>query len=85
MRSQAQDIKGKVKLCELVNHIAGQEGDKGGGKADMAFAGGIKPAELPAALASSVLVDRQTLTGDAPTSVMQLLYGRHVDVARRSQ
>ena len=68
-----------------MNRIAGQAGHKGGGKAGMAFAGGTEPAELPAALASAVLVDRQTLTGDAPTSVMQLLYGRHVDVARRSQ
>jgi alanyl-tRNA synthetase len=87
MLSQAQDIKDLVKVGELVNYIAGQAGDKSGGKADMAMAmaGGTMPAELPAALASAGLVDRQTLTGDAATAVMQLLYGRHVDVARRSQ
>ncbi|MEN9373627.1 MAG: hypothetical protein RIR79_1179, partial [Pseudomonadota bacterium] len=46
------DTIGKVKAGELVNFIAGQVGGKGGGKADMAMAGGTEPAKLPAALAS---------------------------------
>ena len=41
-----------VKAGELVNYIAAQVGGKGGGKADMAMAGGTEPAKLPAALAS---------------------------------
>jgi hypothetical protein len=38
------DTTGKVKAGELVNFIAGQVGGKGGGKADMAMAGGTEPA-----------------------------------------
>jgi alanyl-tRNA synthetase len=46
------DTMGKVKAGELVNFVAGQVGGKGGGKADMAMAGGTEPAKLGAALAS---------------------------------
>ncbi|APW43276.1 alanine--tRNA ligase [Rhodoferax saidenbachensis] len=46
------DTTGKVKAGELVNFLAAQVGGKGGGKADMAMAGGTEPAKLPAALAS---------------------------------
>ena len=46
------DAMGKVKAGELVNFVAQQVGGKGGGKADMAMAGGTNPAGLPAALAS---------------------------------
>ena len=46
------DTTGKVKAGELVNYLAAQVGGKGGGKADMAMAGGTEPAKLPAALAS---------------------------------
>jgi alanyl-tRNA synthetase len=46
------DLVGKVRAGELVNFVAGQVGGKGGGKADMAMAGGTDPAGLPAALAS---------------------------------
>jgi alanyl-tRNA synthetase len=35
-----------------VNHVAKQVGGKGGGKPDMAMAGGTEPAHLPGALAS---------------------------------
>ena len=42
----------KVKAGELVNFIAGQVGGKGGGKPDMAMAGGTNAAQLPQALAS---------------------------------
>jgi alanyl-tRNA synthetase len=47
-----QDLTGKVKAGELVNHVAQQVGGKGGGRADMAQAGGTNPAALPAALNS---------------------------------
>ncbi len=46
------DAMGKVKAGELVNFVAGQVGGKGGGKPDMAMAGGTEPANLPGALAS---------------------------------
>jgi alanyl-tRNA synthetase len=46
------DSVAKVKAGELVNFVAGQVGGKGGGKADMAMAGGTEAAQLPAALAS---------------------------------
>jgi len=41
-----------VHAGELVNHIALQVGGKGGGRPDMARAGGSDVAALPAALAS---------------------------------
>ncbi len=44
------DLTGKVKAGELVNHVAQQVGGKGGGRADMAQAGGTEPAKLGAAL-----------------------------------
>ncbi|MFO1333545.1 MAG: alanine--tRNA ligase [Piscinibacter sp.] len=46
------DAVGKVKAGELVNFVAQQVGGKGGGKPDMAMAGGTEPARLGAALAS---------------------------------
>ena len=46
------DTLGKVKAGELVNFVAQQVGGKGGGKPDMAMAGGTQPAGLDAALAS---------------------------------
>ena len=46
------DTTGKVKAGELANFVAAQVGGKGGGKADMAMAGGTEPAKLAAALAS---------------------------------
>ncbi|MDO9143231.1 alanine--tRNA ligase [Rhodoferax sp.] len=46
------DTTAKVKAGELVNFVAGQVGGKGGGKPDMAMAGGTDPAKLAAALAS---------------------------------
>ena len=47
-----KDAVGKVKAGELVNFVAQQVGGKGGGKPDMAMAGGTNAAALPAALAS---------------------------------
>ncbi|MEI7445647.1 MAG: alanine--tRNA ligase [Burkholderiales bacterium] len=46
------DAVGKVKAGELVNFVAQQVGGKGGGKPDMAMAGGTDAAALPKALAS---------------------------------
>jgi len=46
------DTTGKVKAGDLASFVAAQVGGKGGGKADMAMAGGTEPAKLPAALAS---------------------------------
>jgi len=47
-----KDLTGKVKAGELVNHMAGQVGGKGGGRPDMAQAGGSEPQNLAAALDS---------------------------------
>jgi alanyl-tRNA synthetase len=46
------DQMSKVKAGELVNFVAQQVGGKGGGKPDLAMAGGTDAAALPAALAS---------------------------------
>ncbi len=46
------DTVGRIKAGELVNFVAQQVGGKGGGKPDMAMAGGTNPAGLSAALAS---------------------------------
>jgi len=47
------DVMGKVKSGELVNFLAAQVGGKGGGKPDMAMAGGTDAAGLDKALASA--------------------------------
>ena len=46
------DLTSKVKAGEMVNMVAQQVGGKGGGRPDMAQAGGTQPENLPAALAS---------------------------------
>ncbi|MES2228865.1 MAG: alanine--tRNA ligase [Pseudomonadota bacterium] len=46
------DSVAKLKAGDLVNFVAQQVGGKGGGKADLAMAGGTEPARLDAALAS---------------------------------
>ena len=46
------DLIGKLKAGELVNYVAQQVGGKGGGRPDMAQAGGTEPAKVPAALES---------------------------------
>lgn len=47
-----KDLIGKVKAGELVNMVAQQVGGKGGGRPDMAMAGGSDAAALPSALES---------------------------------
>ena len=44
------DLTSKVKAGELVNFVAQQVGGKGGGRPDMAMAGGTNPSALPKAL-----------------------------------
>jgi alanyl-tRNA synthetase len=46
------DLTTRIKAGELVNFVATQVGGKGGGKPDMAMAGGSQPQRLPEALAS---------------------------------
>jgi alanyl-tRNA synthetase len=45
------DLLGRVKAGDLVNHVASQVGGKGGGKPDMAMAGGTDAPALAQALA----------------------------------
>jgi alanyl-tRNA synthetase len=47
-----KDLVGKVKAGELVNMVALQVGGKGGGRPDMAQAGGSQPENITSALAS---------------------------------
>jgi alanyl-tRNA synthetase len=47
-----KDLVGKFKAGDLVNHMASQVGGKGGGRPDMAQAGGTQPENLEQALAS---------------------------------
>jgi len=46
------DLTAKLKAGDLVNYVAQQVGGKGGGRPDMAQAGGTEPAKLPNALLS---------------------------------
>jgi alanyl-tRNA synthetase len=45
------DLTAKVRAGDLVNHVAQQVGGKGGGRPDLAQAGGTDPARLDEALA----------------------------------
>jgi alanyl-tRNA synthetase len=56
---------GRVKAGELVNHVATQIGGRGGGRPDMAQAGGSQPENLDAALASVGDWVKQQLAGSA--------------------
>ncbi|CAM3476198.1 alanine--tRNA ligase [Halomonas sp. AOP12-C2-37] len=56
-----QDLTGRVKAGELVNHVASLVGGKGGGRPDMAQAGGSQPDALPDALKSVPLWLENTL------------------------
>ena len=47
-----KDLIGQVKAGELVNMVAQQVGGKGGGRPDMAQAGGSEPENITTALAS---------------------------------
>ncbi len=47
-----KDLVGRVKAGELVNMVAQQVGGKGGGRPDMAQAGGSQPENIPQAMAS---------------------------------
>lgn len=46
-----KDLAGRLHAGELVNQVAGRVGGRGGGRPDMAQAGGDNPAGLEAALA----------------------------------
>ncbi|MGJ8689634.1 MAG: alanine--tRNA ligase [Gammaproteobacteria bacterium] len=48
----SKDLVAKIKAGDLVNMVATQVGGKGGGRPDMAMAGGTTPETLPQALAS---------------------------------
>jgi len=48
----SKDLTKKVKAGELANMVAKQVGGKGGGRADMAMAGGNDASAVPAALDS---------------------------------
>ncbi|HYG31773.1 MAG TPA: alanine--tRNA ligase [Methylophilaceae bacterium] len=50
--SVSKDMTDRVKAGELVNFVAQQVGGKGGGRPDMAMAGGTDASQLPQALAS---------------------------------
>ena len=57
------ELTAKLKAGELVNHVAQQVGGKGGGRPDLAQAGGNDPARLPEALRSVHAWVEQRLAG----------------------
>jgi alanyl-tRNA synthetase len=57
------DATARVKAGELVNYVAQQVGGRGGGRADMAQAGGTDAGSLPAALRSVPAWVRDHLNG----------------------
>jgi len=59
------DLTAKVKAGDLVNFVAQQVGGKGGGRPDMAQAGGTEPAKLEAALQSVKAWVEQRVGGTA--------------------
>jgi len=59
----SKDRTDQIKASDLVNFVAQQVGGKGGGRADMAQAGGDNPAALDGALAAVPEWVRQTLEG----------------------
>lgn len=59
--SVSKTLCAKLPAGELINHIAAQVGGKGGGRPDMAQAGGKHPEHLPQALASVYLWAEQKL------------------------
>jgi len=50
----SKDLNGQIKAGELVNFVATQVGGKGGGRPDMAMAGGSQPENLSASIDSVV-------------------------------
>jgi alanyl-tRNA synthetase len=48
----SDDLTARIKAGEIVNFVAQQVGGKGGGRADLAQAGGTQPGNLPGALAA---------------------------------
>lgn len=57
-----KDAIDRIQAGKLVNHVAQQVGGKGGGRPDMAQAGGNDPANLDAALSSVVTWVKETLS-----------------------
>jgi alanyl-tRNA synthetase len=55
------DATARVKAGEVINFVAQQVGGRGGGRADMAQAGGTDAAALPAALKSVTAWVRERL------------------------
>ena len=58
-----QDATGRIKAGDLVNAVARQVGGKGGGRPDMAMAGGNDPARLDSAVESVAGWVREQLSG----------------------
>ena len=59
----AKPLTGKIKAGEMINTVAAQVGGRGGGRPDMAQAGGNQPENVPGALASVADWVRQQVTG----------------------
>ncbi|MCY4265706.1 MAG: alanine--tRNA ligase [Gammaproteobacteria bacterium] len=59
----SEDLTGQVKAGDLVNQVAQQIGGRGGGRPDMAMAGGKDAEALPAALEGAKLWIEQQLQG----------------------
>jgi alanyl-tRNA synthetase len=60
-----KDLTDRMKAGELIGLVAAKVGGKGGGRPDMAQAGGTDPAGIPAALelVSAWVAERASVTG----------------------
>ena len=76
------DLTAKVKAGELVNHVAQQVGGKGGGRADMAQAGGTNPAALPRGAAVGARLGRRAAVRGQRCISHDALVDRDADAAK---
>src|SRR5690606_12012728 len=51
----SKDLTNRVKAGELVNRLASHVGGKGGGRPDLAMAGGTQPEGLPQAMSAALV------------------------------
>lgn len=71
------DLTHKIKAGELVNFVAQQVGGKGGGRPDMAQAGGTQPNQLATALSSVNNWVKENVIGKLKLNISDTTYFQH--------